>query len=30
MEEGDLVITPGWTWHEHVHKGSGPMFDGCA
>ena len=21
MEEGDLVITPGWTWHEHVHKG---------
>ena len=25
MEEGDLVITPGWTWHEHVHKGSGPI-----
>ncbi len=24
MEEGDLVITPGWTWHEHVHKGDGP------
>jgi gentisate 1,2-dioxygenase len=21
MEEGDLVITPGWTWHEHVHRG---------
>ena len=21
MEEGDLVITPGWTWHEHVHHG---------
>src|SRR5437660_2431573 len=25
MEEGDLVITPGWTWHEHVHKGSAPI-----
>jgi gentisate 1,2-dioxygenase len=25
MEEGDLVITPGWTWHEHVHKGSKPI-----
>jgi len=25
MEEGDLVITPGWTWHEHVHKGAGPI-----
>jgi gentisate 1,2-dioxygenase len=25
MEEGDLVITPGWTWHEHVHKGIGPI-----
>jgi len=25
MEEGDLVITPGWTWHEHVHKGSDPI-----
>jgi gentisate 1,2-dioxygenase len=25
MEEGDLIITPGWTWHEHVHKGSGPI-----
>jgi gentisate 1,2-dioxygenase len=25
MEEGDLVITPGWTWHEHVHRGSGPI-----
>jgi gentisate 1,2-dioxygenase len=25
MEEGDLVITPGWTWHEHVHNGSGPI-----
>jgi gentisate 1,2-dioxygenase len=25
MEEGDLVITPGWTWHEHVHKGTSPI-----
>jgi gentisate 1,2-dioxygenase len=25
MEEGDLVITPGWTWHEHIHKGQGPI-----
>src|SRR5262245_47284462 len=25
MEEGDLVITPGWTWHEHVHRGSEPI-----
>lgn len=22
MEEGDLVLTPGWTWHEHVHRGT--------
>jgi gentisate 1,2-dioxygenase len=22
MEEGDLILTPGWTWHEHNHKGS--------
>jgi gentisate 1,2-dioxygenase len=26
MEEGDLIITPGWTWHEHVHKGSAPII----
>jgi gentisate 1,2-dioxygenase len=26
MEEGDLVITPGWTWHEHVHLGSAPII----
>jgi gentisate 1,2-dioxygenase len=25
MEEGDLVTTPGWCWHEHVHKGDGPI-----
>lgn len=30
MEVGDLVLTPAWTWHEHVHAGTGPMvwFDG--
>ena len=21
MHEGDLVLTPAWTWHEHVHPG---------
>ena len=26
MEEGDLVITPGWTWHEHVHRGNAPII----
>jgi gentisate 1,2-dioxygenase len=25
MEEGDLIITPGWTWHEHVHRGTDPV-----
>ncbi len=25
MEEGDLVTTPGWCWHEHVHRGNGPI-----
>ncbi len=30
MAEGDLVLTPAWTWHEHVHSGQGRMvwFDG--
>jgi gentisate 1,2-dioxygenase len=22
MREGDLVLTPGWTWHEHAHHGA--------
>lgn len=26
MEEGDLVITPGWTWHAHEHRGSRPII----
>ncbi|MFM9969406.1 MAG: cupin domain-containing protein [Burkholderiales bacterium] len=25
MEEGDLILTPGWTWHEHTHQGEGRM-----
>jgi gentisate 1,2-dioxygenase len=25
MSEGDLVITPGWTWHEHAHGGTRPI-----
>lgn len=23
MEPGDFLITPGWCWHEHTHKGEG-------
>ena len=26
MEEGDLVLTPAWTWHEHVHQGRVPII----
>jgi gentisate 1,2-dioxygenase len=26
MEEGDLILTPGCTWHEHVHQGRGPII----
>jgi gentisate 1,2-dioxygenase len=25
MEEGDLILTPAWTWHEHVHQGTAPI-----
>ena len=25
MELGDLVTTPGWCWHEHIHKGAEPI-----
>jgi gentisate 1,2-dioxygenase len=25
MHQGDLVITPGWTWHEHRHDGNAPI-----
>ncbi|CAN5639779.1 cupin domain-containing protein [soil metagenome] len=26
MNEGDLVLTPAWTWHDHVHRGTEPMI----
>ena len=26
MNEGDLVLTPSWTFHDHEHKGSEPMI----
>ena len=30
MENGDVVLTPGWCWHGHGHDGSAPAywFDG--
>ena len=26
MAEGDLILTPGWSWHEHIHRGTRPMI----
>src|SRR5260221_9307325 len=26
MEEGDLILTPAWTWHEHIHEGRTPIL----
>ena len=26
MEAGDLVVTPGWTWHEHRNEGGKPTL----
>jgi gentisate 1,2-dioxygenase len=26
MEWGDLVLTPGWCWHEHWHDGNAPVI----
>jgi gentisate 1,2-dioxygenase len=26
MNEGDLVLTPGGTWHDHEHRGERPMI----
>ena len=26
MEFGDLILTPAWCWHEHVHGGVEPMI----
>jgi gentisate 1,2-dioxygenase len=25
MHANDLILTPGWTWHQHVHEGSTPI-----
>ncbi|HEX2545221.1 MAG TPA: cupin domain-containing protein [Ramlibacter sp.] len=25
MNEGDLVLTPAWTWHDHEYHGDAPM-----
>ncbi len=26
MHDRDLVLTPAWTWHSHVHEGDEPML----
>jgi gentisate 1,2-dioxygenase len=26
MRPGDLLLTPGWHWHDHAHEGDGPML----
>jgi gentisate 1,2-dioxygenase len=26
MAPGDLLLTPGWSWHDHAHAGDGPMI----
>jgi gentisate 1,2-dioxygenase len=26
METGDVVLTPGWSWHEHGHDGDAPAY----
>ena len=26
MLPGDLVLTPGWTWHDHANDSAGPMI----
>jgi len=25
MQPGDLILTPGWTWHGHINRTEGPM-----
>jgi gentisate 1,2-dioxygenase len=25
MHPGDLILTPGWTWHGHINRTDGPM-----
>ena len=26
MEEGDLILTPNWTWHDHYNGADGPII----
>lgn len=26
MEQGDVILTPSWKWHDHGHEGEGPMI----
>lgn len=26
MRPGDLLLTPGWHWHDHLHSGDVPMY----
>lgn len=26
MEQGDLILTPSWTWHDHGHEGKEPVI----
>ncbi len=26
MEPGDLILTPSWTWHDHMNEGTEPMI----
>jgi gentisate 1,2-dioxygenase len=26
MRPGDLLLTPSWCWHDHVHEGEGAMY----
>jgi gentisate 1,2-dioxygenase len=26
MGERDLILTPGWSWHEHMHRGTRPVI----
>jgi gentisate 1,2-dioxygenase len=26
MEPGDLILTPNWTWHDHINESDGPMI----
>lgn len=26
FHEGDVVLTPTWTWHDHIHEGKEPMI----